>query len=230
MEERKVRLLIADDQELVRSGYRAIFSTYPDFEIAGVAEDGQSAIAFAQELVPDVVLMDIRMPGTDGIQATQAITANPKLAATHVLVLTTFDIDSYVYDALAAGASGFLLKDAEPDEMAHAIRVVARGDALLAPSVTKRLIGRFASGAPSVVGRGAGEGRAQALSQLTEREVEILALVGKGLSNDEIAECLVISPATVKTHVARVMSKTDSHDRAQLVIFAYESGIVVAGV
>lgn len=230
MEERKVRLLIADDQELVRSGYRAIFSTYPDFEIAGVAEDGQSAIAFAQELVPDVVLMDIRMPGTDGIQATQAITANPKLAATHVLVLTTFDIDSYVYDALAAGASGFLLKDAEPDEMAHAIRVVARGDALLAPSVTKRLIGRFASGAPSVVGRGAREGRAQALSQLTEREVEILALVGKGLSNDEIAECLVISPATVKTHVARVMSKTDSHDRAQLVIFAYESGIVVAGV
>lgn len=229
MQDAKIRLLIVDDQELVRSGYRAIFSTYSDFEIAGVASDGKGAVRVAQDLRPDVVLMDIRMPGADGIEATRAITSNPLLAATHVLVLTTFDIDSYVYDALAAGASGFLLKDADPDDMAHAIRVVARGDALIEPSVMKRLIGRFsnaalASGAASLDGNGA-----RALSQLTDREREVLALVAKGFSNDEIAQRLVISPATVKTHVARVMSKTDSHDRAQLVIFAYESGLVIAG-
>lgn len=223
-----LKLLIADDQDLVRSGYRAILSTYPDFQIVGMAKDGEEAVSLAQKTQPDVVLMDVRMPTRNGIEATRDIANNPLLAGTHVLVLTTFDIDEYVYDALEAGASGFLLKDADPDEIAEAIRVVGRGDALIQPSVMRRLIEDFArvrkgSGVPP-----SGE-RAPELGQLTDREQEILTMVARGLGNDQIASELFISPATVKTHVARIMAKTDSHDRAQLVIFAYESGLVSPG-
>lgn len=223
MHEPKIRVLIADDQELVRSGYRAILSTYSDFEIVGIAENGNEALSMAFDMAPDVVLMDIRMPGTDGIEATRQITSNPKLSDVHVLVLTTFDIDDYVFEALKAGASGFLLKDADPDDIAHAIRVVAAGDALIEPSITKRLIERFAlthSSTPS--------NASDQLKRLTERELEILSLVAKGISNEEIAMKLTISPATVKTHISRIMAKTDSHDRAQLVVFAYENGLTNA--
>ena len=178
----------------------------------------------AQRLTPDVVLMDIRMPCKNGIDATHDITSDPALSGVHVLILTTFDLDEYVYDALSAGASGFLLKDAEPDEIVEAVRVVARGDALIQPSVMRRLVETFAAARPFVARRGG-----QALSALTEREREILLLVARGLGNDEIAAHLVISPATVKTHLARVMQKLDAHDRAQLVICAYEAGLVKPG-
>lgn len=171
MTDGRISILIADDQELVRSGYKAILSTYPDFEIAGVASDGAEAVELAQRLRPDVVLMDIRMPEKNGIDATRDITRNPLLAQTHVLVLTTFDVDEYVYDALRAGASGFLLKDADPDEIADAIRIVDRGDALIQPSVMKRLVEDFASAAPQAA-RVKGE-HSEALSQLTDREAEI---------------------------------------------------------
>lgn len=224
MSDGKTSVLIADDQELVRSGYRAILSTYPDFEIVGVAADGREAVELAQSLRPDVVLMDIRMPELNGIEATRDITGNPLLSGTHVLVLTTFDVDEYVYDALRAGASGFLLKDADPDEIAEAIRIVDRGDALIQPSVMKRLVEDFAAGGPKAA-RPKG-GHAEALSLLTDREAEILRLVARGMTNEQIAEALYISPATVKTHVARIMAKLDAHDRAQLVVFAYESGFV----
>lgn len=224
MTDGRISILIADDQELVRSGYKAILSTYPDFEIAGVASDGEEAVELAQQLRPDVVLMDIRMPKRNGIDATRDITRNPLLAQTHVLVLTTFDLDEYVYDALRAGASGFLLKDADPDEIADAIRIIDRGDALIQPSVMKRLVEDFASAAPQAPRTK--EGHSEALSQLTDREAEILRLVARGMTNEQIAEALFISPATVKTHVARMMAKTDAHDRAQLVVFAYESGFV----
>ncbi len=219
-----VTVLIVDDQDFVRSGYKAILSTYPGIEIAGMASDGEAAVKLAQSLKPDVVLMDIRMPLKNGIEATRDIANNPLLANTHVLVLTTFDIDEYVYDALRAGASGFLLKDADPDDIAEAIRVVSRGDALIQPSVMKRLIKTFvASTSASPASAGAS---GPALSLLTDREREILAMIARGLSNDQIAAELFISPATVKTHVSRIMAKTDSHDRAQLVVFAYESGLV----
>ena len=184
-----IRVLVVDDQDLVRGGFKAILGTYEGIEIVGEARNGADAVQEAQRLRPDVVLMDIRMPEMNGIEATRAITGNPLLAKTRVLVLTTFDVDEYVYDALGAGASGFLLKDADPDE------IVA-------------------------------ETRRAALTSLTDREREILVLVARGLSNDEIAEELFISPATVKTHLARVMAKTDAHDRAQLVVFAYETGLV----
>lgn len=220
-----IRVLIADDQELVRSGYKAILSTYPDVEVVGMAKDGREAIELAQALRPDVVLMDIRMPELDGIAASRAITANPLLADTHVLVLTTFDLDEYVYDALQAGASGFLLKDADPDEIVAAIRVVDRGEALIAPSVMARLVKDFVSARPASR-FGTPAEQAEALSSLTDRELQILKLIARGKTNDEIAQDLVISPATVKTHVARIMAKTSSHDRAQLVVFAYESGVV----
>ena len=222
-----IRVVIADDQELVRSGYKAILSTYPDFEIVGVAQDGVEAVRLAQELRPDVVLMDIRMPERNGLDATRDIAQNPLLSRTHVLVLTTFDVDEYVYDALEAGASGFLLKDADPDEIAEAIRVIHRGDALIQPSVMRRLVEAFASSRPQAsAARGA---MADAVSQLTDREQEILRLVARGMANEQIAEELFISPATVKTHVARIMAKLDAHDRAQLVVAAYESGFVVPG-
>lgn len=217
-----LRILIADDQDLVRNGFRLILSSYPGLDIAGEARDGEEAIAQARALVPDVVLMDIRMPHVDGIEATRAITANPACADVRVLILTTFDIDEYVYDALAAGASGFLLKDVEPDDLVDAIHVVARGDALIAPSITRRLIETFVATRPRARRDGA------ALGALTDREREILILVARGLTNDDIAAELVISPATVKTHLARIMAKLDAHDRAQLVVAAYESGLVAA--
>lgn len=225
-----IRILVADDQDLVRSGYRAILGSYDGLEVVGEARNGEEAVTRAQELRPDVVLMDIRMPVRNGIEATRDIASNPLLGRTHVLVLTTFDIDEYVYDALAAGASGFLLKDADPDDIAHAVRVVAAGDALIQPSVMRRLVETFVLSRPRTARTGAGRGSAHdALAALTDREREILALVARGLSNDDIAAELFISPATVKTHLARVMAKTDAHDRAQLVVLAYESGFVAPG-
>ena len=231
MKESAIRVVVADDQDLVRSGYRAILGTYPDIVVVGEARDGEEAVLVAQRLKPDVVLMDVRMPRRNGIEATRDITANPTLARTHVLVLTTFDIDEYVYDALAVGASGFLLKDAGPDDIAAAVRVVAAGDALIQPSVIKRLVERFVATRPRAGAPGLDASRplAQTLSGLTDREREILGLVARGLSNDEIGAELFISPATVKTHLARVMAKTGAHDRAGLVVFAYESGLVAPG-
>lgn len=220
-----LRVLIADDQDLVRSGFRLILLSYEGIEVAGEARDGLEAVELAQRLAPDVVLMDIRMPRLNGIDATRDIKANPKLPDTHVLILTTFDLDEYVYDALAAGASGFLLKDAEPDDIVDAVRVVARGDALIQPSVMRRLVETFAASRPY-----ARPAMAGGLSALTDREREILVLVARGLSNDDIAARLVISPATVKTHLARIMQKLDAHDRAGLVICAYESGLVKPAV
>ena len=219
-----IRVLVVDDQDLVRGGFKAILGTYEGIEIVGEARNGADAVQEAQRLRPDVVLMDIRMPEMNGIEATRAITGNPLLAKTRVLVLTTFDVDEYVYDALGAGASGFLLKDADPDEIVAAIRVVARGDALIQPSVMKRLVETFAASRPYARPAAAG-----GLGALTDREREILVLVARGLSNDEIAGKLVISPATVKTHLARIMQKLDAHDRAGLVIAAYESGLVRPG-
>ncbi len=218
-----IRVLIADDQELIRSGFRAILSAYPDMEVVGAAAHGHEAVQLAQQLQPDVVLMDIRMPQLDGISATRDIASNPTLANTHVLVLTTFDIDQYVYDALEAGASGFLLKDADPDDLARAIRIVAAGDALIQPSVMRRLVQDFAVQGKRRAGT---VERQQRAADLTDREREILVLVARGFSNDQIGQELFISPATVKTHVARIMAKTDAHDRAQLVVFAYEAGLV----
>lgn len=225
---RPIQVLVADDQELVRSGYKAILNTFPGIEVAGIARDGKQAVDEALRLAPDVVLMDIRMPEMDGIAATRQITASPLLAGTHVLVLTTFDIDEYVYDALEAGASGFLLKDADPEDIANAIRIVARGDALIQPSVMKRLVEAFVGSRPKDVANGV-PGAAVRIEGLTDREREILQLVATGADNAQIAEVLFISPATVKTHLARIMQKTSSHDRAQLVVLAYESGLVRPG-
>lgn len=222
--ERPLHVLIADDQDLVRSGFRLILLSYDGIDVVGEARDGFEAVELAQRLEPDVVLMDIRMPRRNGIEATRDITANPKLPHTHVLILTTFDLDEYVYDALAAGASGFLLKDSEPDDIVDAVRIVAQGDALIQPSVMKRLVETFAASRPYLRAT-AGAG----LAALTDREREILMLVARGLSNDDIAAHLVISPATVKTHLARIMQKLDAHDRAGLVICAYEGGLVKPG-
>lgn len=220
-----LRLLVADDQDLVRSGFRLILSSYEGFSIVGEARDGEQAVELARMRMPDVVLMDIRMPRMNGIEATRAITNDPTLSDVRVLILTTFDVDEYVYDALAAGAGGFLLKDAEPDDIASAIEVVAKGDALIQPSVMRRLVETFVRARPLPLG---GAGNA-ALSTLTEREREILVLVARGLTNDDIGSDLFISPATVKTHLARVMAKLGAHDRAQLVVRAYEGGLVKPG-
>ena len=222
--ERPLRVLIADDQDLVRSGFRLILLSYDGIDVVGEARDGDQAVQLAERLRPDVVLMDIRMPRVNGIDATRAIRSNAALADVPVLILTTFDLDEYVYDALSAGAGGFLLKDAEPDEIASAVRVVAAGEALIEPSVMKRLVETFAASRPYLRAT-AGAG----LAALTDREREILILVARGLSNDDIAQHLVISPATVKTHLARIMQKLDAHDRAGLVICAYESGLVKPG-
>lgn len=217
----EIQVAIADDQELVRNGFKLILSSYENIKIVGEARNGSEAVSLVRELDPDVILMDIRMPVMNGIEATDAIKSDPETADTHVLILTTFDIDEYVYDALSAGASGFMLKDSEPDDIVSAIEVVAQGDALIQPSITRRLIEAFVGTRPR------SKPEEGVVDALTEREREILCFVAKGLSNDEIAEELVISPATVKTHIARIMAKTDTHDRAQLVVLAYESGLVV---
>ncbi|MFC7924040.1 response regulator [Streptomyces cinereoruber] len=218
-----IRVVLADDQTLVRAGFRSILSDEEDIEVVGEAGDGERAIDLARELRPDVVLMDIRMPVLDGLEATRRITADERLEGVRVVILTTFDADDHVYGALRAGASGFLVKDTEPMELLHAVRVVARGDALISPAVTRRLIAEFAGRAerqPDPSPR---------LNALTEREREVLGLVGAGLSNDEIAGRLVLSPATAKTHVSRIMTKLAVRDRAQLVILAYESGMITPG-
>ena len=216
-----VRVVIADDQGMVRSGFTTLLNSEPDIEVIGEAVNGQEAITRAVQLRPDVILMDVRMPVLDGLQATRQITAMD--GAPRVLVLTTFDLDDYVYQALRWGASGFLLKDASARELAEAVRVVAAGDALLSPSVTRRLIAEFARmGAPRGPSR-------KTLQDLTERETEVLALVARGLSNAEIASRLVVAEQTVKTHVSRVLMKLGLRDRTQAVVLAYETGLVQPG-
>ena len=217
-----IRVLLADDQALVRAGFRALLDAQSDIEVAAECADGSEAVRMASELRPDVVLMDIRMPGMDGLAATKKIISDPLLADVHVVILTTFDLDEYVFEALRIGASGFLVKDTEPAELLAGVRAVARGDALLSPGVTRRLIAEFAAHVRTP--RPLPE-----LRMLTEREREVMALVAEGLSNDEIAERLVVSPATAKTHVSRTMVKLHARDRAQLVVFAYESGLVQPG-
>ena len=220
-----IRVLLADDQALVRAGLRVLFEGEPDIVVAGEAANGEEAVALARHGRPDVVLMDIRMPGLDGLEATKQIAADEELADVRVLILTTFEIDEYVFEALRAGASGFLLKDTEPTELIQGVRVIAGGDALLSPSVTRRLIGELVS-RPAVPDF---ERERAKLEPLTDREREVMALVGLGLSNDEIAERLTVSPATAKTHVSRAMIKLGARDRAQLVVLAYETGLVLAG-
>jgi DNA-binding NarL/FixJ family response regulator len=223
-----ISLVVADDHEVVRAGFAALLDTQPDFSVLGTAADGADAVAACRELRPDVVLMDIRMPGTDGISATQQLTAvadPPK-----VLILTTFDLDEYVFDALRAGASGFLLKDVTAERLFEAVRVVAAGEALLAPAVTRRLISEFARLRPqAVAGVSGAAGRPGALAALTPRETEVLRLVAEGLSNTEIAARLVVTEETVKTHVSRILAKLGLRDRTQAVVAAYESGLVVPG-
>ncbi|CAL9498547.1 Transcriptional regulatory protein LnrK [Streptomyces sp. enrichment culture] len=215
---RPIRVMIADDQMMVRQGFTVLLNAQPDLEVVGQAVDGADAVAKAAELGPDVVLMDIRMPGMGGIEATSVITASGSGAK--VLVLTTFDLDEYVYEALRAGASGFLLKDASADQLAEAVRVVAAGEALLSPNITKRLITEFSRlGAP----RAPSKAR---IAELTERETEVLALIAQGLSNAEIAARLVVAEQTVKTHVGRILVKLGLRDRTQAAVFAYETGLV----
>jgi DNA-binding NarL/FixJ family response regulator len=215
-----IRVLLADDQALVRAGFRLILDLAPGIEVVGEAGDGKEAVALAKQLEPDVVLMDVRMPDVDGIEATRRL----RLAglATRVLVLTTFDVDEYVYEAVRAGASGFLLKDAPREQLVAAVQTVARGEALLAPAITQRLIERF-------VARPSPADAAPALAELSSRELEVLRLLARGLSNAEIAAQLVVGEATVKTHVARVLRKLDLRDRVQAVVFAYECGLVEPG-
>jgi DNA-binding NarL/FixJ family response regulator len=217
-----IRVLLVDDQELVRTGFRMILDAEPDIDIVGEAGDGAAAIAASTELHPDVVLMDIRMPGVDGIEATRQICRNHRDDDPRVLILTTFDIDDYVYEALRAGASGFLLKDAPADDLVDGVRIVAAGDALLAPSVTRRLIAEFTA-------RPAADSEAPALDELTERELEVLAQLARGLSNAEMAEALFVSETTVKTHVSHILTKLELRDRVQAVVVAYESGLVQPG-
>jgi DNA-binding NarL/FixJ family response regulator len=214
-----IRTLVADDQQVVREGFAALLGTQEDIEVVGSAADGAEAVALSAERRPDVVLMDVRMPVLDGIEATRQIVAAAE-ESPRILVLTTFDLDDYVYDALQAGASGFLLKDVRAETLFEAVRVVASGDALLSPAITRRLISEFARLRPRQV-------RPEALSALTPRETEILGLVAEGLSNGEIAERLVLSDETVKTHVSHVLRKLGLRDRAQAVVVAYESGLVV---
>jgi len=220
--DRPIRVLVADDQELVRRGFCALIAAEDGLEIVGEAATGTEAIDQAFATRPDVILMDIRMPDLDGIAATKRITSDERLADTKVLVLTTFDLDQYVYDALRAGASGFLLKDTAPQQLLDGIRVIAAGDALIAPGITRRLISEFAA-RPNTGSENS------ALSDLTNRERDVLAEVGRGRNNAEIAERLFISPLTAKTHVSRIMTKLAARDRAQLVVVAYETGLVTPG-
>jgi DNA-binding NarL/FixJ family response regulator len=217
-----IKVLLADDQALLRAGFRALLDAQDDIEVVGEALDGADAVRQAARRNPDVILMDIRMPGTDGLEATRQIVADPRLEDVRIIILTTFDLDEYVFEALRAGASGFLVKDTEPVELLRAVRAVAAGDALLSPGVTRRLIAEFTSRAPVPQ-------TPASLDPLTDREREVMALVGAGLSNEEIAEALVVSPATAKTHVSRAMGKLGARDRAQLVVYAYESGLVRPG-
>lgn len=216
-----IRVVIADDQAMVRAGFSALLNAQPDIEVVGLAADGDECLRVVAELAPDVVLMDVRMPVLDGISATRELSASAP--ATRILMLTTFDVDDYVFDALSAGAAGFLLKDASPEELARAVRVVAEGESLLAPSATRALIERFAAT------RGPRRTDRVVLGELTEREREILVGVAQGESNTEIAARLFIAEQTVKTHVSRILSKLGARDRAQLVIAAYEAGLVTPG-
>ncbi|MEP7289753.1 MAG: response regulator transcription factor [Chloroflexota bacterium] len=217
-----IRILLADDQTLVRAGFRALLDAQEDMKVVGEAVDGDDAVRLVTSLIPDVVLMDIRMPRCDGLEATRRIVADARLAQVKIIILTTFDLDEYIFEAIRVGASGFLVKDTEPVDLIRAIQAVAQGDALLSPGVTRRLIVEFATLTRKIV-------LVPELEALTEREREVMALVAAGLSNDEIAERLVVSPATAKTHVSRAMVKLGARDRAQLVVFAYESGLVRPG-
>lgn len=217
-----IRVLLADDQHLVRAGFSALLDAEPDIEVVAEAATGSEAVAKARETRPDVVLMDIRMPDGDGLWATEQIAGDPALGATHIVIVTTFELDEYVAQAILAGASGFLVKDTEPVDLIRAVRVAAAGDALLSPGVTKRLLERVAGGlkpAPETT----------ALDSLTDREREVLALVGRGLTNTEIGQELFLSPLTAKTHVSRIMTKLDARDRVHLVVVAYETGLVQPG-
>jgi DNA-binding NarL/FixJ family response regulator len=217
-----IRVLLADDQALVRAGFRALLDPEDDIEVVAEAGNGDEAVAATMQLRPDVVLMDIRMPGSDGLEATRRISADHRLDHVRVVILTTFELDEYVFEAIRAGASGFLVKDTEPVELLRAVRAVAAGDALLSPSVTRRLVEAFAA-------HGKQPDTTADLQLLTHREREVMALVASGLTNDEIAEQLYVSPATAKTHVNRAMTKLGARDRAQLVVIAYETGLVRAG-
>jgi DNA-binding NarL/FixJ family response regulator len=217
-----IRVLLADDQALVRAGFRALLDAEPDIEVIGEAADGASAVRLASSTRPDVVLMDIRMPGVDGLEATRRIAADPALAHTRIVILTTFELDEYLFEALRVGAAGFLVKDTEPVELLRGVRAAAAGDALLSPRVTRRLIAEYASYARRPT-------PPRSLKQLTDREREVMALVAEGLSNEEIAARLFLSPATAKTHVSRAMVKLGARDRAQLVVYAYEAGLVRPG-
>lgn len=217
-----IRVLLADDQHLVRAGFRALLEAEDGIDVVGEAATGRDAVALVKHQHPDVVLMDIRMPDGDGLWATEEIVRDPELGGTHIVIVTTFELDEYVAQAITAGASGFLVKDTEPVDLIRAVRVAAAGDALLSPGVTRRLLERVAGGlrpAPPTT----------ALDALTEREREVLALVGQGLSNGEIGERLFLSPLTAKTHVSRIMQKLDARDRVHLVVLAYESGLVQPG-
>jgi DNA-binding NarL/FixJ family response regulator len=214
-----IRVVVADDQEIVREGFAALLATQPDLAVAGTAADGEEAVRICESERPDVVLMDVRMPGLDGIEATRRLTSDRDVHP-RVLMLTTFDLDEYVYDALGAGASGFLLKDVKAEQLFEAVRVVAAGEALLAPAVTSRLIAEFARLRPQL------PTRPERLGDLTPRETEVLRLVAEGLSNAEIAERLVVTKETVKTHVSRILAKLDLRDRSQAVVLAYETGLV----
>jgi DNA-binding NarL/FixJ family response regulator len=216
-----VRVVVADDQELVRTGFRAILNAEPDIEVVGEASDGREAIEVARQLKPDVLLMDIRMPHVDGLEATRRIASDPE-EGLRVLILTTFDLDEYVYEALRSGASGFLLKDGPADQLLSAVRVIARGDALLAPQITRRLIAEFSRRLPPAA-------RAEHLEALTQRELEVLKLIARGLSNAEIADELYVAETTVRSHVAHILTKLGLRDRVQAVVMAYEGGLVRPG-
>ncbi|TDB94341.1 response regulator transcription factor [Actinomadura sp. 7K534] len=216
-----IRVLLVDDQQLIRSGFRALLDLEDDIEVVAEAADGREGLALAREHKPDIALIDIQMPVVDGIEATKRIAADPSLADVHVVILTNYGLDEYVLDALRAGAAGFLVKDIQPEDLVHSVRVAARGDALLAPSITRRLIDRYVAQPRTASGTG--------LQELTQREREAVALVAHGLSNDQIAARMVISTATAKTHINRAMTKLHARDRAQLVVLAYESGLVTRG-